>query len=187
MILDTEANRRSIKWSRLELLGRLLWDILQVPFFKWTPRQLWWTRNTVLRLFGASIGPNVQIYPSVRIAIPWNLSIEQGVAVGDCAILYSLGKIRIGARACISQYAHICAGTHDPSKADMPLLKLPINIGAGVWVCAHAFVGPNVTVGDFAILGAYTVAMKDIPSGSKVVGNPACIIGARAKMDSHDQ
>lgn len=185
--LDIQANRRSRKWSPKELLGRLLWETVQVPLFQWTPRQLWGIRNSVLRVFGATIGTHVQIHPTVRIAIPWNLTIEDNVAVGDCAVLYSLGKIRIGARACISQYAHICAGTHDASLEDMPLLKQPIDIGEGVWVCANAFVGPNTKIGDYAIVGACAVVMKDIPNGSKVVGNPGRIIGLRKKLDSNDQ
>lgn len=184
--LDIAANRSAQKWTPRELLGRLLWDAVEGPFFRWTPRQIWWIRNAILRLFGARIGDNVHIHPSVRIAIPWNLDIGDDVAVGDRAILYSLGRIRIGARTCISQQAHICAGTHDATRSDMPLLKLPIEIGEGVWICADAFIGPAVHIGNYSIVGARAVVVKDVPDHSVVVGNPGRVIGSRKTIQSHD-
>ena len=59
---------------------------------------------------------------------------DDGTAVGDNAILYSLGKITIGRLSVISQYAHICAGTHDHTSRTFPLMTPPIKIGDEVWV-----------------------------------------------------
>jgi putative colanic acid biosynthesis acetyltransferase WcaF len=171
--LDIEANRRSRKWSRKELLGRLLWDILQIPLFKWTPRQFWWIRNSVLRLFGASIGKNVHIHPSVRIVIPWNLEVAANSSIGDRAVIYSLGQITLGESVSISQHAHLCAGSHDFTQRDLPLTKPPIVVEAGAWVCADAFVGPGVRIGKLAIVGARAVITKDVDAYSIMVGNPA--------------
>ena len=56
----------------------------------------------MLRTFGASVGDNAHIYPSVKIAIPWNLIIGDQAAIGDGAILYCLGPITIGHQATIS-------------------------------------------------------------------------------------
>jgi putative colanic acid biosynthesis acetyltransferase WcaF len=173
LMLDIEANRRSRKWTAAELLGRLLWDIFQVPFFNWTPRQLWGIRNAVLRLFRAQIGPNVRIHPSVRIAIPWNLNVAANSSIGDRAIIYNLGPITLGKSVSISQHAHLCAGSHDFTKPDLPLTKPPIVIEDGVWVCADAFVGPGVKVGRFAIIGARAVITKDVEDYAIMVGNPA--------------
>jgi putative colanic acid biosynthesis acetyltransferase WcaF len=170
--LDIAANRAARKWSRKELAGRLLWD-LAAPVFALSPRPLWGLRRALLRAFGARIGRNVHILPSVRITIPWNLDIGDEAAVGEGAILYALGPIRIGRQATISQYAHLCAGSHDFTRADMPLLKPPIEIGEGAWICADAFVGPGVTVGARAVLGARAVAMKHVAPGLIVAGNPA--------------
>lgn len=127
----------------------------------------------MLRAFGAHVGRDVHIYPTVRIAMPWNLSLGEGCAVGDHAILYALGPIKLGSRATVSQYAHICAGTHDTMSADRILLKPPITIGADAWIAADAFVGPGVTVGTGAVIGARAVVMKDVGQGHVVVGNPA--------------
>ncbi|WP_244908371.1 acetyltransferase [Cereibacter azotoformans] len=135
----------------------------------------------MLRLFRAKIGRQVHIYPTVRITIPWNLKIGEFAAVGDRAILYALGTITIGARATVSQGAHICAGTHDLTDPARPLLKPPILIGEDAWVCADAFVGPGVTIGAGAILGARGVTMRDLPPGTRAAGNPARIIKGKQK------
>jgi putative colanic acid biosynthesis acetyltransferase WcaF len=177
--LDISGNRRSRKWSRAELIGRALWEVLRGPLFAWTPRPMWAWRRGVLRLFGAEIGRDVQIYPSARIAVPWNLRIGDEASVGDGVILYDLGAITISCRASVSQNAHLCAGTHDYRRSDMPLLKPPIVISEGAWVCADAFVGPGVVVGAFSIVSARAVVMKSIPDGVIVGGNPARILRKR--------
>ena len=178
-MIDVEANRRARKWSRRELAGRVLWSLV-LPLFRLSPRPLFWGwRRFLLRLCGAKIGTNAHIHPSVSIAIPWNLEIGAGAAVGDRAILYSLGPIRIGARATISQGAHLCAGTHDWRDAAMPLLKSTIEIGADAWICADAFIGPGVMIGQGAIVGARAVTMRNVGPSIIVAGNPACEIGKR--------
>lgn len=178
-MLDITANRRARKWSKSELIARTLWELLRSPLFAWSPRIFWAWRVIILRAFGARIGSNVHVHPSVKIAIPWNLDIGDNVGIGDEVILYSLGKITIGSDATISQYAHLCAGTHDNSLADMPLVKSIISIGDGVWVCTDAFIGPDVEVGEYAVVGARAVAIRDIEPFSVVAGNPALTIKMR--------
>lgn len=177
--IDVAANRSARKWSRREQVGRILW-IFVWPLFRLSPRPFFWGwRCFILRCFGARIGDNVHIHPTVRIAIPWNLSIADSAAVGDGVILYSLGPIRIDARATVSQGAHLCAGSHDWRHNNMPLTKPPIQIGADAWVCAEAFVGPGVRVGEGAIVGARAVVMKSVSAKSVMSGNPAVVIAQR--------
>ena len=157
---------------------------LRIPFFRCTPRPFWIWRRYLLRLFGAQIGQNVHVYPTAHIAVPWNLSIEDDASVGDGAILYSLGKIHIGRAASISQYAHLCAGTHDYRTRDLALVKAPIKIGPGAWICADSFVGPGVIVGELAIVGARSVLVRDAPPNTILGGNPARILRARPSFES---
>lgn len=177
--LDIAGNRRARKWTGREMAGRALWEILRGPLFAWTPRPLWGWRRMVLRAFGARVGREVHVFPSVRIAVPWNLTFGDEAAVGDRAILYSLGRIEIGAQTTISQGAHLCAGTHDYLQASMPLVKASISIGAGAWICADAFIGPGVSVGARAIVGARAVAVKNVEPGKVVAGNPARVVRDR--------
>ena len=168
---DVRANRDARKWSRKEQVARVFW-VLALPLFRYSPRPVWGWRRGLLRLFGARVGAAVHIYPSVRLTMPWNMTFADEAAVGEGAILYALGPMRIGARATISQYAHLCGGTHawrDPAR---PLVKSPITIEDGAWICADAFIGPNVRVGAGAIVGARAVAMRDVPAFTVVAGNP---------------
>jgi putative colanic acid biosynthesis acetyltransferase WcaF len=170
-MFDLAANRAAQKWTFREKLGRVLWAAIQ-PLFRMSPRPLWGWRRFLLRLFGAKIAAGVHIHPTTRITIPWNVTIGHDVTIGDLVIIYALGPIEIGPRSTISQYAHLCAGTHDWRDPAMPLLKLPIRVGADVWVCADAFIGPGVVIGDRAIIGARSVVMKDVAQNSVGHGNP---------------
>lgn len=136
----------------------------------------------ILRLFGARIGREVCVFPSVRITVPWNVSIDDFSAVGNGVILYALGPITIGKRVTVSQYAHLCAGTHDYKDPKMPLIKSPIVIEDEAWICADAFVGPGVTIGARAIVAARGVAVKDVADCTIVGGNPARTLKFRVSL-----
>jgi putative colanic acid biosynthesis acetyltransferase WcaF len=170
-MIDVSQNRQTVKWTPGEKVGRVLWAMAS-PSFRWSPRIFWGWRRMLLRLFGAKIGKHVHVYPSARITMPWHVSVGDFAAIGDRAILYALGPITIGARSVVSQYAHLCAGSHDWRDPAMPLLKQPIEIGADVWICADAFVGPGVKIGDHAVIGARAVVMKDVAANVVGHGNP---------------
>lgn len=173
-------NRATQKWPTHIQVLRVFWGLLW-PLFALSPRQLWCWRRWLLRLFGAKVGAEVHVYPSVKVIMPWNLELGEASSVGDGVILYSLGRISIGPRTSISQGAHLCAGSHDYRNETMPLLKLPINIGCDVWVCADAFVGPGVNIGDRAVIGARSVVVKNVSPDIIVAGNPAREIRSRYK------
>lgn len=173
--MDVTTNRAARKWTRREQIGRVLWALAS-PLFWLSPRPMWGWRRGLLRAFGAKVGAEAHIYPSVRITIPWNLDLGPGCAVGDRAILYALGPITVGARATVSQGAHLCAGTHDLKDPSRPLLKPPIHIGSDAWICADAFIGPGIHVGAGAIAGARAVVVRNVEPGVVVAGNPARVI-----------
>lgn len=176
--MNIEANRATRKWSRRELAGRALWSLCR-PLFRWSPRLCWGWRRMLLRLFGAKIGPHVHVHPSAVVFIPWNLEIGAWSFVGFDALLYNLGPMKIGERVTISQRAHLCGGTHDFRDEAMPLIKAPVAVADDAWICADAFVGPGVSVGRRAVVGARAVATKDVAEGAVVAGNPAREIGRR--------
>lgn len=175
---DIAANRRARKYDGSELLRRCLWTLAQ-PAFRFSPRPLFGWRRFLLSLFGAQIGASVNIYGSAAITMPWNLDIGDWSAVGEGVLIYNLGRVSIGSRVTVSQRAHLCAGTHDHTRRDMPLLKPPIRIDDDAWICADAFVGPGVTIGAGAVVGARAVAVKDVPAWTVVAGNPARAVGPR--------
>jgi acetyltransferase-like isoleucine patch superfamily enzyme len=54
-----------------------------------------------------------------------------------------------------------------------------ITIGNDVWICAGTKILSGITIGDGAVLGAYSVITKDVPPYAIVGGNPAQIIRYR--------
>lgn len=170
--LDIAANRQARKYSRWELFRRILWGFGQI-FFYLSPRPCFGWRRLVLRCFGAKIGVEVNTYPSTRIHFPWNLKVGDWSAIGEEAFIYNLGPVSLGEKVTVSHRVQLCAGTHDYTRPDLPLLKPPIVIQDQAWVCADAFVGPGVTVGEGAIVGARAVVTKNVAPWSIVAGNPA--------------
>jgi len=156
-------------WERI---ARLIWNCVYWVFFVPVPRYFGFWHRFLLKCFGARLGKEVVVYPTVRIALPWMLTLDDAVIIGYGAILYSLGPIHIGKHTCISQRVHLCAGSHDYSDFRMPLIRAPITIGAGCWVCAEAYVGPGVTIGDRSVVGARSVVTKDMPPDMVCAGNP---------------
>ena len=133
----------------------------------------------MLRLFGAKLAVSSRVRPGARIQHPWLLEMGEHSIIADDVRVYNLGKITIGDHTTVSQNVHLCAGTHDYKDATLPLQRLPIVIGSGIWVCVDAFVGPGVTVGDNAVVGARSVVVGDVEGGMVVGGNPAKVIKAR--------
>ena len=86
--------------------------------------------------------------------------------------LYNLGRITLERGANISQFCHLCAGTHDYRRWDMPLVAKPIRIGENAWLGADVFVGPGVTVGELCVVGARSVVVKDLPPRMVCAGHP---------------
>ena len=176
--LDIDSARQARPYSRKEYIGRVLW-MLVWPLFRCSPRPLFGWRRFLLRCFGARVGRAVNIYPSARIEIPWNLDIGDASSIGENVLVYSLGPVRIGPRSTISHNAHLCAGSHDYRDPALPLLRLPVTIGADAWVCAQSFVGPGAVVGDGSVVGAGAVVTGEVEPWTVVAGNPARFVKKR--------
>jgi len=146
--LDIKANRQAAKYTRHEQALRVLWGLVGWPLFRLSPAATVRLAAVCPAALRGAGGPPGAHLPSAEVYLPWNLTIGDWSAVGEGALLYNLGPVTIGSRVTVSQRAHLCAGTHDFRDPAMPLLKPPIVIADQVWVCADAFVGPGVTVGE---------------------------------------
>jgi putative colanic acid biosynthesis acetyltransferase WcaF len=159
-------------YSAKQQLQRICWWIGCFLLFKLSLRPMYAWRRWVLRLYGAKLADHVCVQRSARIEFPWNLEMGRYSCLGEGAWVYTLGKITIGEFTTISQRAFLCAGTHDYTRPEMPLLTPPITIGKGVWIAADAFVGPGVSIGDNAVVGARSVVVGDLPPGMVCAGHP---------------
>jgi len=160
-------------------IRRILWAGVEATLFHCSFHTMNRWRCFLLRLFGAKIGKRCVIRRTVRVYYPWLLEMGDMCIVGDKAELYNLGKITLGDRSMVSQEAYLCAGTHDYTQASLPLLRVPVTIGKEAWVCARAFIGPGVTVGEGAVVAACAVAVKNVDPWMIVGGNPAKVIKRR--------
>ncbi len=159
---------------RREVVLRSLWAVVQATLFRWSPRPLHGFRARLLKLFGADIPEpsHVVIFSTARVTYPWRLSLAPRSMVGRNVTLYNLATITLRRGANVSQNCHLCAGTHDFNQWSMPLVAQPITIGENAWLAADVFVGPGVTVGELAVVGARSVVVKDLPPRMIAAGSP---------------
>jgi putative colanic acid biosynthesis acetyltransferase WcaF len=164
--------------------ARALWGVVWWLLFRPSPRPLHAWRRFLLRRFGARIGRGARVYGSARIWAPWNLSLGEYSVLGDYADCYAVDRVEIGDQSIVSQYAFLCTATHDPDRAHFPLLTRPIRIGRQAWVAADVFIGPGVTVGDGAVVGARSSVFKDVDPWTVVGGTPARLLRRRELRDA---
>ena len=160
MELNIAENRNHLNYSKWIYVKRILWTFGKL-FFRNSPRIAFGYRNTILRLFGAKIGKHVHIYSSTVIWFPWNLEIGDWSAIGEETLIYNLGKV------------------HDYTDPALPLLRPEIRIGNQTWICANTFIGPDIEIGEGAVIGAGTVMVKDAEPWGVYAGNPAKYIKKR--------
>ena len=145
---------------RKHLLRMMDWAILE-PF---APRKL---RPAILRKVGCHVGKNVFIGDNVRIDGGHADLIyidDYAHVTGGCRLLChqrDLTEYRVGDNAAKLRY------------------KLgEIHIGKGVMLGMESLIMPGVTIGDGAIIGAYSLVTKNIPSYTIAVGRPAKVVKA---------
>ena len=164
-------------------LARALWGIVWFFFFRLTPRPFHAWRCLVLSVFGARIGRGVRVYQSVKIWAPWNLVLEDRSCLGDHVDCYNVDQVCLEEGAIVSQYSYLCTASHDYTHRSHSLIFAPIRIGKDAWRTADVFVGPGVTVGAGAVVGARSTVVKDVPEWMVVAGSPLRVIGPRILRD----
>jgi len=156
-----------------------MWWFVQAVFFNTSPQFMYGWRRFILRLFGAEIGKNVIIRPSVKITYPWKVKIGDYSWIGDDVTLYSLGEIEIGKNTVISQKSYICTGSHDMYSEKFDIFAKKITIKDGCWVATDVFVAPGVVIENDVVVGARSSVFKTLPKNTVCIGNPAKLIKKR--------
>lgn len=132
-----------------------------------------------LRSFGARIGKNVLIKPSVNIKYPWKLTVGNNTWIGEHVWIDNLANIQIGNNVCISQGAMLLTGNHNYTKTTFDLMVKEISLEDGVWIGAKAVVCPGVVCRSHSVLGVLSVANKNLEPFTVYLGNPAVSVRER--------
>lgn len=105
----------------------------------------------------ASNALQVSIHPAASIGSAVYLDHATGIVIG--------ANVVIGDEVTILQ--NVSIGRHSELPARSP------RIGRGVYIGGGATILGDISIGDFAKIGAGTVVTSDIPAGCTAVGNPA--------------
>lgn len=115
--------------------------------------------------FGVSIGNNVKMQNGVFVY--HGATVEDGVFLGPGVIVLNDKNPR-------------AVGENGKLKTDDDWVVGKVLIKKGASVGAGSIILPNVTIGEYALIGAGSVVTKDAPDYALAYGNPA---RARGKVD----
>lgn len=160
-------------------IARAAWVVAWFLLARWTPSSFHPLRRGLLRAFGARIHPTAIVRSSVKIWWPAHLQMGAHASMAPGVICYNVAPILIEDHAIVSQRSHLCSAGHDVDDPAFPLRARPIRIGRRAWVAAEAFVGPGVSLGEGAVLGARAVTFRDLDPWTIHGGNPAAFIRPR--------
>lgn len=107
------------------------------------------------------------------------IRLGENVFINYNATMLDGGMITIGDNCQIGPNCQLVTPNHpiDYVERRKPIERcLPITIGNDCWLGAGVIICPGVTIGDRCVIGAGSVVVKDIPSDSMAVGNPARVI-----------
>lgn len=165
-------------------------------------------RVAKLRAMGARIAPRCRL---MRVDVPknpWDIQLDEGVALDNGVTLLGVGsrqaapRIRIGARCYVNRwtmfdaslsiavgpdvmigpFCYITDHDHGTEPGELvsaqALREAPVVIERNVWLGAGVIVLKGVRIGEGAVVGAGSVVSRSIPPGARVAGVPAREIGA---------
>jgi putative colanic acid biosynthesis acetyltransferase WcaF len=170
-------------YSFRDRLRRLVWIMAWMLLFRTTPPPFHNWRCFLLRRFGAKLGSINFIYPNAKIWAPWLLETGDLVTIGRGAEIYNPGGVFLGSRTIISQDAYLCGATHDYQTPEFTYITKKIRTGQQVWICARAMVMPGVECKEGSVLGAGSVATRNLEEWTVYAGNPAVVVKQRNRFE----
>ena len=161
-------------------MKRVVWNVAAALLFRpfITPVFRKW-RLLLLRLFGAQVEWDANVYASVKIWAPWRLRMGHRTCLGPEVIYYNQDWVVLEDDAIVSQYSYLCTAGHDTSHAntaDEGLITAPIVLRNGAWIGSRAFVGMGVEIGKGGVVGATASVYKKVEPWTVVGGNPAKVL-----------
>jgi putative colanic acid biosynthesis acetyltransferase WcaF len=170
--VDNSAYKATIEIGASRI-KQVTWYCVNIIFFKNPFNILSSLKVTLLRWFGARLGPGVVVKPAVNIKYPWKLRVGDHSWIGEKAWIDNLSDVIIGNNVTLSQGSLLLTGSHDHSRTSFDFLSSAIILEDGVWIGAGAVVTGGITCHSHSILGVGSVAEKDLDPYTIYKGNPA--------------
>lgn len=152
--------KRVYKTYRDGFLSKFFWSSwLLAPL---EPRKL---RPWVMKKWGCHMGKDVFIGDNVRI----DVGHANLIYVGDHS--HITGGCRL-----LCHQRNLLRYRKGDDAAKLPYKLGEIHIGKGVMIGMESLIMPGVTIGDGAIVGAFSLVTKDIPAWTIATGRPAKVV-----------
>lgn len=133
--------------------------------------RLLWARH----ILGVTVGKGSFLHMHVRFY--GNVVIGEDTVIGR-NVVFS-GETTIGNHCSITADTCFVAASHDKDSEDFRGTYAPIHIDDYAWIGMRAMLLPGVHVYTGGVLGAQSVAVKDVPAYTVYAGNPARQVGIR--------
>lgn len=137
-----------------------------------SPRKL---RPWVLRKIGCKVGKDVFIGDSVKV----DSGHADLIYIGDHAHITGGCRLLCHQRDLSNYYV-------GDDAAKLPYRLGEIHIGKGCMIGMESMIMPGVTIGDGAIVGAFSLVTKDIPAWTIATGRPAKVVKQIPQRDNQE-
>lgn len=127
--------------------------------------------------------PATVIDPSAIVAE--SAAVGEGAFIGAGVVVTPHAKVgrhtlinvgaMVGHDSAVGDFAQLCPGVR---------LTGSCRIGVGAFIGANAVVAPSVTIGAYSVLGAASLAARDVPENVSAIGVPAKIVAPGLKKPS---
>jgi acetyltransferase-like isoleucine patch superfamily enzyme len=145
-------------------------------------------RSSVLKPHFATVGDRVRVHVGARIRNVEKLALGEFVTLGVDNFIQAAGGVTIGDYSLLGPGVKVWSINHVFDDSEKLIREQgaeykPVVIGRDVWIGSNAFIMPGTELGDGCIVAAGSVVgAKKYPPYSKLMGNPARVIGSRKKV-----
>ena len=131
----------------------------------------------ISRLIRRPVDPTFRLFPPFYADFGKNISFGKNVFINSNCHFQDQGGITIGDGVLIGHNVVLATATHDlaPSKSRKLHYK-PIVIGDNAWIGSNSVILQGVTIGEWAVVAAGAVVIKDVEPYTVVGGIPAKFI-----------
>ncbi len=157
----------------MNTLRTFLWLVFGQRLFAYTPHNAYAYRTKLLKLFGMKCGHRVRARRNVCFNKPWNVTADDLVIFGDCAIVQANAPIRIGKRSVVSQYAMLITEMGDIKFKGKKCFQSEIIIKDDCWVATDVIVLPGSYIEEGVVVGARGMVHGRLPQWKICTGEPA--------------